>query len=308
MQVILCPNADTARETLSNLHALGMRTATVEAEYGTVVAEGSVLTLAHHTGEWRSEPAPCNNLTVPALDVEAIVVSHLDLDTVGGILRIVHGSKDVLFKGAMSAFWEAAQVADLNGPHWLPDLVSPEMLGLIRYVWSRAPRSPIVDRANPQPINVTELVLGAWTDIITSVYAALEDDETTTDLVAVGNAWAEERTAAVEKWFNAELSTAEVRVFDVTDPDERVFCNANYRHADGGVARAVVTRHPGAITISLESPIAGGDCAKLMQALFGPEAGGHAGIAGGPRNQAYSREDLERTVTAVKAAVAPVLV
>lgn len=305
MQVILCPNADLAVNTANTLKTLGFSFATVEAEYGQVVVEGSKATLAHHTGEWRANPAPCNT-PVEQMLLEAVLVSHLDLDTVGGILRLELGSRDVLFTEDMVEFWQAAELADLNGPHKLPDLVSPEMLGLLQYVWSKSPRSPIVDRANPANLNVTE-TYQQWVAVIETVAGAVLEGETA-ELVAAGQAWAAEREQAVEKWFNAALSTPEVRVFQVEDPDDRVFCNANYRNADGSIAKAVVTMHPGALTISLESPIEGVDCAGIMQALFGPEAGGHKGIAGGPRNRSYRREDLIRVATAVKAAVTPVLV
>jgi hypothetical protein len=75
----------------------------VEAEYGSVVIEGTVYTAAHHqpSGPYVGDhvvpggrPAPCNDTAIPpvAWDVEGgpvALVSHLDLDTVGGLLRAV---------------------------------------------------------------------------------------------------------------------------------------------------------------------------------------------------------------------------
>ena len=35
------------------------RTATVEAEYGDIVIEGTVITLAHHVRKYKHNPPPC---------------------------------------------------------------------------------------------------------------------------------------------------------------------------------------------------------------------------------------------------------
>ena len=39
----------------------------------------------------------------------------------------------------------------------------------------------------------------------------------------------------------------------------------------------------GAITVSLADPIEGVSCREIVQDLWGPDAGGHDGIAGSPR-------------------------
>jgi hypothetical protein len=43
-----------------------------------------------------------------------------------------------------------------------------------------------------------------------------------------------------------------------------------------------------------------GDACRTMQAAFGPEAGGHKGIAGSPRGQEMSWDDLERVILTLK--------
>lgn len=58
--------------------------ATVEAEYGERVIKGKQVTLAHHTQEYKNKPSPCNTPNVPILNNNStILVSHLDLDTLG---------------------------------------------------------------------------------------------------------------------------------------------------------------------------------------------------------------------------------
>lgn len=65
-------------------------THTVEAEWGDEVVEGSVLTLAHHSSR-EGQPAPClyrsPGHTWPK--VALVGVSHLDLDTIGGIIGLM---------------------------------------------------------------------------------------------------------------------------------------------------------------------------------------------------------------------------
>lgn len=67
------------------------------------------MTLAHH--DIRSDnPAPCNTEVEP-LTGGTILISHIDLDTVGGIMA-VEG-----IKPEDPEFWSAAEFIDNNGPH-----------------------------------------------------------------------------------------------------------------------------------------------------------------------------------------------
>jgi hypothetical protein len=69
---------------------------TVEAEYGDLVWEGQLYTAAHHqaagpyAGRHRvvgGRPSPCNDDQIPFVTHGVIGVSHVDLDTFGGVLR-----------------------------------------------------------------------------------------------------------------------------------------------------------------------------------------------------------------------------
>src|SRR3990167_9771666 len=83
---------------------------TIEAEYGVNVAVGALATAAHHQASGPYGPtavAPCNDRQLSSLDpnrVSTILVSHLDLDTVGGCLRVL--GHDALFTTELAPFWE----------------------------------------------------------------------------------------------------------------------------------------------------------------------------------------------------------
>ena len=79
-QILLAPTYDIAKTINAE--------ATVEAEYGDECLEGTMATLAHH-GPRSNNPAPCNTPDVPVLPPFAtVVVSHIDLDTLGGIYAL----------------------------------------------------------------------------------------------------------------------------------------------------------------------------------------------------------------------------
>lgn len=107
-RVILAPSYDIAKNIKAE--------ATVEAEYGDECLEGTMVTLAHH-GPRSNNPAPCNTPDVPELPPFAtVVVSHIDLDTLGGIYAL-QGRKPEDYR-----FWEAAEMIDVKGAHHIHEL------------------------------------------------------------------------------------------------------------------------------------------------------------------------------------------
>jgi len=72
------------------------------------------------------------------------------------------------------------------------------------------------------------------------------------------------------------------------------FVNGLYIDPNGQAAKAVVAYNPakGGVTISLADPILGVSCVEIAQALWGPLAGGRAGIAGSPRGKRMCLDDL----------------
>ena len=118
IRIVLVPKYMTKEE----LKAIGIvPTATVEAEYGDMVIEGEVATLAHHTKKYAQNPAPCNTPNVPVLeDGSTIVISHIDLDTLGGIAALLGIKPDD------PEFWKVAEFLDLNGVHYISQVPQAE--------------------------------------------------------------------------------------------------------------------------------------------------------------------------------------
>jgi len=110
-KIFISSNPESLTAHLSNFS----HTATVEAEYGSVVVEGSVATLAHH-GERSSNPCPClgDNL---GIEVDVIGVSHFDLDTLGGVLRVLN-----LKEKGHDLFWTVVALVDIRGVHKLEEI------------------------------------------------------------------------------------------------------------------------------------------------------------------------------------------
>jgi hypothetical protein len=89
-------------------------------------------------------------------------------------------------------------------------------------------------------------------------------------------------------------------------PTQTDFVNHLYVSPSGNVGRAVVGFNPfhGTVTVSLADAVPGVSCREIVQSLWGPLAGGHAGIAGSPRGQVMTEEDVRAAVEAVEVALA----
>lgn len=252
---------------------------TVEAEYGDycVNARGGI-TLAHH-GPRANNPAPCIAAVTP--NDLPIIVSHMDLDTIGGILAIWEE------KPEDQAFWQAAAFIDVNGPHHVNELREREASMLRAYwAWTEKNRLPRFEEAT----DVTTAVLEA-ADVVRSIVAENEH------LLAKGTAWA----ASVEQATEACLvrETPDIRVF-VTDG---VFCSASYyspRFRTVAKATVVLNKQFDAITVAFEDGGTNHSAKEIVQQLWGSEAGGHNGIAGSPRGQVMTEEDFRAAIRYVE--------
>lgn len=294
--IILAPTAESAMRIAEECAAGEESLFTVEAEYGDTVVQGTIMTLAHHTGEWRRFAAPCNRDDVKQYISEnpvTVLVSHIDLDTVGGVFRIMLGSDHALFNSpAAVEFWAAAEFVDLNGPHKLAKVESVRAQKMLQAVWAWSSQNRAERVTEPKSVLADVM---AWLPILEKVIA--EDAET----LAAGQDWAAQVEAAVEGCYRPDLSSADIRVF-ITDS---VFCNAAYRNPQTGVfARACVVLNTkfGSVTVSaLDNAF---NCKDVVQGLWGELAGGHPGIAGSPRGQTMTEADLAAAVAAVKAQLA----
>ena len=251
--------------------------ATVEAEYGEKVIKGEQITLAHHTKEYENNPAPCNTPDVPVLsDDSTIVVSHLDLDTLGGIASLMGRKKED------AEFWKAVEFIDLNGPH---NLFQVGEEARKKYIAYQAYQS---NHRNPRFTEITDV-----TDIVLEhlgiIDKVIDGDKR---LIQEGIEWDEETKKKIEECLIFENDN--VRVFNSPDG---VFCSAAYySEKQGKVIPSTVTRNGKikSVTVAMADGGKKVSAKEVVQKLWGNEAGGHPGIAGSPRGQEMTEKDMQQ--------------
>jgi hypothetical protein len=259
---------------------------TVEAEFGDAVVTGTMLTMAHH-GPRTGQPAPCSYSNGCAPSVRTIGLSHVDLDTIGGVLAAL-GRKPM---GGLG-FWRLAEFVDLNGAHKLGQSgASAGDLRRLNAYWAFSRGVRVYAPRDGTVADVTADVLKH----VEAVEKILGCDETMLlagDEFAKGEADLNAKTfVSIERGVILRRSTS--------------FANHLYTTPDGQIAKAVVSWNPGpdlsggAITASLADPVPGLSCGETLKALFGPEAGGHAGIGGSPRGKALPESDALLVVEAL---------
>ncbi len=283
-------------------------TATVEAEYGEACVEGTLVTLAHH-GPRSNNPAPCNAPDVPVLpDGSTILVSHIDLDTLGGIMALNGEKPDD------PAFWAAAEFVDINGAHKINtrefDNVILEAGGDINtservkdqlnafYAWSEQNRSP---RSNTEVLDISTYTYQAINVLKELVVDRNAQNHELSDLksrlIHDGHVWEEQNRENAKKYLVTENEM--VRVFQTDGP----FMNTNYfSEKQNTVVPCIISfnTQTKAITLSFEDGGKTMNAAKELQELFGPAAGGREGIGGSPRGQEMTLDDAMRLAEQVQ--------
>jgi len=279
---------------------------TVEAEYGSDVVEGSVFTAAHHqpSGKYAGDhlvaggrPAPCNDAEIPTFDPTTgewvVGISHLDLDTIGGVLRALP-TAEALFGSENDGFWNLAAFVDTSGAHKV-HLSGASTADIDRlYGWWAYFKT--LPRLGFNTLNdATDVVLGCE-PVLRELLAGNEER------IEAGRTFrAAEDALNAASFVGHHASGVLLR----KSPTQGDFVNHLYTAPNGSVARAVVAFNPeaGSITVSLESPVAGVSCRDIVQGLWGPLAGGHAGIAGSPRGTVMTEEQFMDCVLALEAAL-----
>jgi hypothetical protein len=278
---------------------------TVEAEYGAVVIEGSLYTAAHHQPAGSpfagnhivmgGRPAPCNDEDIPELDSEdvsgTILISHLDLDTIGGVLR-AEGRRG-LFLGYKS-FWALAGWVDVHGVHKLGLVgASDQDLWRLNAWWAYSKGMPRLPRDRVS--DVTEIIHAAG-DALAGI---LTGDEV---LLAAGDTFRAAEAELNQRTFR-HVSDGGI-IARVSDrPGD--FVSHLYRMPDGSVGEAIVAWNTanGTITVSRSNPSPELSCREMVQGLWGPEAGGHDGIAGSPRGRVMTEADFGQLLCLVSACI-----
>jgi hypothetical protein len=300
--VIIAPSADIAKTIEADV--------TVEAEYGSVVAKGSVYTAAHHQPGMKDLPAPCVDENIPTLEEATVVVSHLDLDTIGGVLR-VFGSP-VMDKAP--SFWKLAAFVDKAGPHKLGESGASETDIKRLYAFWAWMKKNVKNFSREEATIITETILdceAVINEIIdgsTSINEGLYYNKfIQPDLLRDGEIMREEEMKLNRSTFITASKIDNV-IFRITsfDPvDEQGFCNHLYNDPEGKTYAGVVAwdKFGGSITISLADSIEGVSCREIMQKAFGPEAGGHDNIAGSPREAKMTWADAMRCMKMLEFAI-----
>ena len=249
-------------------------TATVEAEFGDVVIEGTIVTLAHH-GPRAGNPCPCLCNPASAGNIDVFGLSHIDLDTIGGVLGLL-GKRP----GPMS-FWELAAFIDVNGPHKVSEFgACPEDLARLYAWWAWSEAHRCLPPRDGSVTDVADYMMSA-----AEILAAIMSDDP--GMLALGVEWCSKKEALNVSSFLERAGNVLVRV-------HVEFVNGLYIDPNGQAAKAVVAYNPakGGVTISLADPVLGVSCVEIAQALWGPLAGGRAGIAGSPRGKRMCLDDL----------------
>ena len=269
VKVLYTQNAELAKNVNADV--------TIEAEYGDVCVEGKILTLAHH-GSRSNNPAPCQ-LENQELSCDTILVSHLDLDTLGGIMAVLG------IKKGLQSFWDDVAYIDVNGTHHMYKIPIKHQ-DLINAYYCIADQIGRLPLAREEVLDVTETVK----KFLEELNKLFTNEEYRNEMIEKGREWAENKTKQVENCLVKE--TPRIRCF-VTDG---VLCGASYYSPQfDTVCDATISMNTkfGSITLAFEDGGKEHNAVEIVQSLWGTEAGGRAGIAGSPRGWNKTKEELE---------------
>jgi len=350
VRVLMCAVALGLTEALR-----GYESVTVEAEYGDICVPGTVATLAHH-GPRKNNPSPCLGDNMPngylceggrycthgsdsthGVFAEVVGVSHFDLDTLGGVLRVLGR------KPNEPDFWAAAAAVDVQGPHKLGAILE-EVADAAHDTWIESPTPGASREGLKKAVERKLNAFWAWseehrlfpdrggkvTDVTEFFNEAkrvlgliLQGDE---ELLRKGEEWAQAKEELNNSSFLAHKGGVVLRkapafvnhLYELPIIGSRAcsqcgsydLCfNAGEDPScgliSGLVCKAVVAFNTKfkSVTVSLADPIPGVSCREIVQALWGLEAGGHDGIAGSPRGREMTEADFLAAYAAVIAAV-----
>lgn len=302
MKVLLAPTFELAIQAKQKYNP----EVTVEAEYGDNVVDGGIYTAAHHGSRAENVP-PCvdENLYQFAGKDVTILVSHIDLDTIGGIVQATQPYNEF----RQSFFWKLAGLIDINGPHMLEKLLNEKFSNekdqdylrrAINAYWAynkdaqqRRPRLP-----QNEIVDITSSILEDI-DALRKIVDCFEADPETMPILQ----W--KIKSESQPFFDAgEKFQAELKKLDEETLIEQhgrllvrvspVFANALYR-PDADIIFCFNTKFKSA-TLSIAQSEPGFDCAKIMQEIFGDGAGGRDNIAGSPRGKVISLKEFTTAI------------
>ncbi len=285
MVIELAPNLELAKIISADI--------SIEAEYGDEVVEGAVYTAAHH-GSRSSNLPPCVDWHIPVMPDALVLVSHLDLDTLGGIARawndesIAYTSDNADEVELVDAFWRLAAYKDVHGAHKLvesPDY-SNQLLEKLNafHAWNEENRKQY---SRYTVTDVTADVEEALLIIFRILHPTRRAD---VELIEAGRIWQKRLDELDKSSLVSQHGRVLVRVADK-------FVSTLY-HSDADIIVAFNTINK-TITLSTAEIIPWFDCAEILQAQLGKDAGGRANIAGSPRGEKMDLLSLVSVLHAV---------
>lgn len=157
-KIVLCKTADVAKSL--NPHVA------IEAEWGSNYCEGSIVTLNHHCEAFKLCQPPCvTTLTedqhkqlATLTGIIVIVISHFDLDTLGGILEVLN------LKVLPKEFWEFAGQIDLQGVHNV-DYQHSYVVDYLHAFWAWSEKNRLQLPKDQTSLNASEFINSAITTI-----------------------------------------------------------------------------------------------------------------------------------------------
>lgn len=291
MNIILASTLDIANNYINNY---GQPSLTVEAEYGDFVIEGSLYTAAHHQklGSKYSGihiggvmNSPCNDINIPLIfkDDDVILISHIDLDTIGGIMRSQFKYYS-FFSERYKEIWDLVEFIDCNGLHKVNtnNKYYIKISAIIAWIQKNQPK---IDRNNVQ--NVTDFIYES-VEFIRKVF--FEDEQSLQIGIDFIN---DQNKLNHDSWINTLNNGLIIR-------KSNMFVNHLYRDKFNKLCNAVINFNTEnkSITISLSDSLHNVSCKDIVQSLWGKDAGGHEMIAGSPRGKIMNEDDFINCINA----------
>ena len=291
VSIVISSDADNLEAVIRAAEKDGWESATVEAEYGNRVVAGSWDTLAHHAEGWQDKPCPClHRETRPTPERLIIGVSHFDLDTLGGVLSLLGLRRGVTYKEAPTAnsFWNMAAFLDMNGPHRIC-MIDRFLHPRFHAFWAWSEEHRLIAPRDKSILDATSFFQDAE-EVIAEI---LDGDESR---LAAGQEWASNKKEEELEQKSFRFVFTFGGLSGIVRQSAGKFVNSLYAH-DCRMYDAIIGHNTktGAITLSFERPGIR-NAKEVMQSIFGPEAGGHEGIAGTPRGVEFSLTDAMKII------------
>jgi len=219
--------------------------------------------------------------------LDVIGLSHVDLDSIGGVCLLMPARRHLVEDH--QSFWGLAGFVDVYGSHRIHEANASQKDIDAFNAWRSWSAENQFFPPRDGSVGDAELFIE---DAIAKLSAILVDRHP--EAIESGRKWAKSLEDLDKISFKSWIRKGSLSF--IVRRTDGAFVNALYSN-QGMVADAVLSHNArtGAITLSFERPGIG-DAREIMQTVFGSDAGGHAGIAGTPRNARFEEKDIERVV------------